>query len=120
MLNQPTRLQSSAVRAQAAKLLAQARAVPDAGPLLTQQISALGSAITAATRPISVRLQSDNQTLVTIYKVGKQGAFADRSIELVPGKYVAVGERTGYRDVRVEFVVSADTPPIDIRCTEPL
>ncbi len=120
MLNQPTRLQSSAVRAQAAKLLAQARAVPDAGPLLTQQISALGSAINAATRPISVRLQSDNQTLVTIYKVGKQGAFADRSIELVPGKYVAVGERTGYRDVRVEFVVSADTPPIDIRCTEPL
>ena len=120
MLNQPTRLQSSAVRAQAEKLLAQARAVPDAGPLLTQQISALGSAIEAATRPISVRLQSDNQTLVTIYKVGKQGAFADRSIELAPGKYVAVGERTGYRDVRVEFVVSADTPPIDIRCTEPL
>jgi hypothetical protein len=55
--------------------------------------------------PVSVALQSDNVTQVTIYRVGQLGTFAERSLDLVPGSYTVVGTRPGYRDVRREINV---------------
>ncbi len=73
-----------------------------------------------AETPRTVRLHSDNFTDVTVYKVGRFGRFASRDIVLLPGSYVAVGTRTGYRDVRVKFAVSAGPEAIEItvRCQE--
>jgi hypothetical protein len=34
------------------------------------------------------------------------GAFESKELSLRPGKYVAVGKRDGYRDVRIEFIVA--------------
>ena len=69
---------------------------------------------------MQVRLQSDNFTDVTVYKVGRFGRFADRDLLLPPGTYVAVGTRSGYRDVRVEFTLTAGQEPgdVSVRCQE--
>ena len=69
---------------------------------------------------MTVQLVSDNATEVSVLRVARYGAFADRQIELRPGNYVAVGIRPGYRDVRVEFRVAPeiDMQPIVVKCEE--
>jgi hypothetical protein len=71
---------------------------------------------------VRVALASDNVTEVQIYRVGKLGAFDRRELELLPGKYTAVGTRAGFRDVRREFTVMPGLPPpsLMIRCEEPI
>jgi hypothetical protein len=70
--------------------------------------------------PVAVALRSDNQTQVTIFRVGQLGAFEQRSLELTPGSYTVIGTRPGYRDVRREISVVPGTPPppVEIRCEE--
>jgi hypothetical protein len=60
--------------------------------------------------PVEVVFKSDNLTNVTIYKVGTLGKFDERTLTLLPGSYVAVGTREGYRDVRVEFTLQSGQP----------
>lgn len=119
---QPARLGSESVHADASQGLAQARAITAPGPVLQQQIAALDRLLRAAATPQDVSLQSDDKTEVTVYKVGPQGRFKDKRLQLKPGRYTAVGARPGYVDVRVEFEVSADvaTAPVQIRCEEKL
>jgi hypothetical protein len=73
-----------------------------------------------AATPLAVQFRSDNQTDVSIYKVGPLGTFEQRQLELRPGRYVAVGSRPGYRDVRLEFRVAPeiDMQPIVVQCEE--
>jgi len=75
-----------------------------------------------ATIPVQVEFRSDNLTEVVIYKVGSLGAFQSRTIDLKPGRYVAVGSRAGYRDVRREFKVLPQgmEQPIRMSCEEPI
>ncbi len=58
-----------------------------------------------ASKPIAVRLTSDQLTTVTLYRVGDLGAFASKEVELRPGTYTVIGSRDGYRDVRQTFTV---------------
>ena len=122
LIDQPTRLTSTAVSAQARTDLQQARAIANAGPRLREQIQKLEAAITQAAQPVSVRLRSDGQTEVTIYKVGALGRFSTHTVTLKPGRYIAVGTRNGYRDVRREFEVpaGAESHALDVRCEETL
>jgi hypothetical protein len=57
---------------------------------------------------------------VSVQRVGNFGAFTRRELSLKPGRYVAIGSRAGYRDVRQEFTVmpSSTTVIVSIRCTE--
>ena len=73
-----------------------------------------------AATPLRVQLVSDNQTEVSVFKVGRFGNFDTRELELRPGNYVAVGIRPGYRDVRVEFRVAPeiDMQPVAVQCEE--
>jgi tetratricopeptide (TPR) repeat protein len=89
-------------------------------PKLAAKSARLGKALEIAETPVAVRLQSDNFTDVTVYKVGRFGRFASRDIVLLPGRYVAVGTRSGYRDVRVEFAVAAGQKDaeVTVRCKE--
>lgn len=121
-LSKPERLASPAVMQEAVQLLEQARAVSDAGPRHREQLAALTRTIAAAATPVAVTLHSDSQTEVTVYKVGALGRFATHTLQLKPGRYTAVGARSGYRDVRVEFevVAGAQNAGLNIRCTEPL
>lgn len=118
----PQRLSARDVQSAANGLLDQARAVADPGPRLGEQIAALETALAKARIPIAVELQSDQHTEVTLLWVGSLGSFASKRLELLPGDYVALGERVGYRDVRVTFSVHPDLPPPTVRvaCTEPI
>jgi len=119
-LTQPERLFAPSVRTAARDTLARAHQIPDAGPVLESQLARLDEWIRRAEVPVEVALVSDNETKVTVYRVGDLGAFERRSLELKPGRYTAVGTRAGYRDVRREFTVmpGEPPPPIVIRCEE--
>jgi hypothetical protein len=69
---------------------------------------------------VIVTLESNNQTQVTIYHVGRIAPFLTTEIELKPGTYTLVGSRAGYRDVRMQITVGPDTGDkrYDIRCEE--
>ncbi len=116
----PERLQSAAPLANAKQLLEVIKGLPDRGPNLEQKRVSLERLIAQAGTPIPVMLHSDNQTDVTLYKVGRFGRFSQRQLQLLPGKYTAMGARPGYRDVRVEFRVAPgeSAGPVVIRCEE--
>lgn len=121
LLDAPDRLHSAAVLAEAETALARAKQVASTGPRLQGQIETLERTIAAASTPIEVTLQSDGQTEVTLYRVGALGRFQQHRATLKPGRYVAVGTRAGYIDVRREFEVRPGASAIvDVRCTEAL
>jgi hypothetical protein len=106
----------------AAALLAEARAVPAPGPVLSSQVAELARLLEIAARPVPVQFESDNLTRVTVLKVGDLGTFDQRTVPLKPGGYVVIGSRTGYRDVRQQIRVGADgvPAPVVVRCEEPI
>ena len=101
-------------------LAAEAAAVTPAGPRLGEQVEALEALLRLATTPLPVQLQSDEQTEVTLYRVGRLGQFLVKDVELRPGEYTAVGSRPGYRDVRRTFTVlpGQRLDPIRVQCVE--
>ena len=118
----PERLFSTEVRAAARTTLSRARAVEPAGPVLRKQIETVSALVAAAEVPVAVALTSDNQTDVTIYRIGRIGLFEHKDMELLPGRYTIVGTRSGFRDVRRELMVlPGQVPPtVAIRCEEPI
>ena len=72
--------------------------------------------------PSEVILRSDNETSVVIYRVGQFGHFLEKRVSLLPGSYIVMGSRPGFRDVRKALKVQAGISPviIDIRCEEPI
>jgi tetratricopeptide (TPR) repeat protein len=119
-LERPERVFSSEVRGAARATIARAAAVPNPGPVLTRQLSELRNLLAEAETPVRVAIASDNQTEVTIYRVGKLGVFERKDMELLPGRYTVVGTRAGFRDVRREFTImpGRDPPALVIRCEE--
>ena len=96
----------------------EAAALGPVGPAFAARLTALESILQAAARPVPLVLMSDNATEVTIQLVGAVGTFDRTELALRPGRYVIVGSRDGCRDVRKEILLTATTPPVDIRCTE--
>jgi tetratricopeptide (TPR) repeat protein len=118
-IGRPDRLSETAVLEQARRILVQAEKTDPAGPVLERQIETLGHLITVASTPIVVRLQSDGETEVQIYRVGPLGTFEHKQLELRPGTYTVVGSRKGFRDVRQKLEVRAGTQPtLTVRCEE--
>jgi tetratricopeptide (TPR) repeat protein len=118
-LDNPDRLSSDDVLRDASELLADASAIEPAGPRLSQQIQDLGALLQVSAIPVRVRLESDNLTRVTVYKVGALGTFEQHELELRPGKYTVVGSRKGYRDVRRQLVVEpGEEVTLVVRCEE--
>jgi tetratricopeptide (TPR) repeat protein len=120
--NRPERLFTPEVRNAARNAVGRAQALNPRGPVLEQQIAAVNSLITAAEQPVRLALQSDSMTEVTIYRIGKLGAFDRREMELLPGKYTVVGTRAGFRDVRRDLTILPGQPPasVVIRCEDPI
>jgi len=119
-LDQPERLADTAVYEQAVQVYYTGRNIEPAGERLEAQLQALEVLLSKAQVPVEFQLVSDNSTLVTVYQVGELGMFESRVLNLKPGKYVAVGTRAGYRDVRQEFEVGFDnsSAPVTVACTE--
>jgi eukaryotic-like serine/threonine-protein kinase len=119
-LTQPERLFSQPVRAAAHETLGRAKSIATPGPVLQSQITKLSDWLSRADQPVPVALQSDNQTQVTIHRIGSLGAFEQRSLELAPGTYTVVGTRPGYRDVRrkIDVMPGEQHGPVVIRCED--
>jgi hypothetical protein len=119
-LAQPGRLAGAEPLANAEQVLQAAGKAPEGQPRLAGKLAQLHRLVEQARTPVTVELRSDGQTEVVIYHVGRRGRFLQQQVELRPGSYVAVGSRAGYRDVRQEFEVTADGPPlvVTIRCEE--
>lgn len=119
-LAQPGRLAGAEPLANAEQVLQTAGKAPDGQPRLAGKLDQLQRLVEQARTPVTVELRSDGQTEVVIYHVGHRGRFLQQQVELRPGSYVAVGSRAGYRDVRQEFEVRPDGPPlvVTIRCEE--
>jgi tetratricopeptide (TPR) repeat protein len=122
LIDNPTLLFGDTVLTDARRLVDEAKAVPEAGPRLTEQIAQLGRLVELAATPIPIRLESDQLTNVTLYRVGALGVFASKDVELRPGTYTVVGSRDGYRDVRQTFTVrpGRNLPAISVVCVEPI
>ena len=118
----PDRTYSDTVYAAARGSLQQAQAIAVPGPVLSHQLSQVVDLLNQAATPIEVTLRSDNLTSVTVYRVGELGTFTQRALQLKPGRYVVVGTRSGYRDVRRELnVVPENAPPaLLIQCVDPI
>ncbi len=116
----PQRLSAAEVRAAAASALARGRDLPARGPHLDSELSQLAQLLSQFDSPAQVALQSDGLTDVTILRIGRIGTFNDRVVNLKPGKYVVVGSRLGFRDVRRDLIVAPNSPAphLQIRCEE--
>jgi tetratricopeptide (TPR) repeat protein len=121
-ISSPDRLSDTPVLDATRQLLDYARGIAAPGPVLTAQIGELDAQVRRAVVPVSVRFESDNLTEVVIYKVGRFAPFVSRDIDLRPGVYTAVGARSGYRDVRLDFRVQPESAmqPVVIRCEDPI
>lgn len=120
LIEAPDSLSDPATMQRATSLLLESARVSPMGPRLADQKSELSRLLKRAATPMRVQLISDNATDVAIFKVGKFGKFGSRELELRPGVYVAIGNRIGYRDVRLEFRVAPEIEmkPIVIQCEE--
>ena len=122
LIGEPARLSAPEVRQEAQRLLSETAAWVESGmaPVLTRQREALQGELLRYAVRIRAVIQSDGLTEVRIQRVGELGAFERKELQLQPGRYVALGTRAGFRDVRREFaLVPGESPPIiDVRCTE--
>jgi tetratricopeptide (TPR) repeat protein len=102
------------------KVLQDASGIRNPGPVLQQQMRALGEVLKASQTPIQVVLTSDSNTDVTLFRVAKLGSFDKTAVSLKPGRYIVAGTRMGFRDVRVEFTVTDRglDEPISVSCNE--
>ncbi|MCY4358968.1 MAG: hypothetical protein OXD01_15780 [Gammaproteobacteria bacterium] len=119
-IDNPERLAEDQVFEQTRGYYFTARDIPAPGPRLQNQLDELEQLLLNAQIPEEIVLMSDNLTDVTLLRVGQLGLFQQQTLSLKPGRYVAVGKRIGYRDVRQEFVVGFGQTPaaIEVRCVE--
>lgn len=121
-LADPVRLYSEEPLANARKLLAANKQIPDREPVLAGMVAQLQEAVRLALIPVELIIHSDMQTEVAIYHVGRLGQFEKKIISLRPGNYTVTGSRPGFRDVRRVIKLRPDSimPPLLIRCEEPV
>lgn len=119
-LNDPTRLYSSEARMQARELVSEADKIVNAPASIERKVERLRKGIEIAAQPVPVELLSDNQTEVTVYRIGRLGRFERHRLELPPGTYTVVGSRSGYRDVRHTLTLRPGNrvAPVMVRCEE--
>ncbi|MGH9333598.1 MAG: hypothetical protein ACRD21_07605, partial [Vicinamibacteria bacterium] len=119
-LSHPERLSDPKALEEASRLLDEALGIEPSGPGHQDRIRKLEASISSFSTPVAVQLLSDGFTEVTLYRVGALGKFDRRLIELRPGRYVVLGSRAGFRDVRLSFSIEAGKPaaPVTIRCEE--
>ena len=118
-LEKPSALESDHQLQNALSLIDETDNLTAKGPRLNAQINELKTLVETAKTPVRLIIESDNQTDVAVYKVGKFGRFTERELALRPGTYTVVGSREGYQDVRKKFKVRPGQQPqrITVICT---
>jgi hypothetical protein len=119
-MEHPDDLANDVYLAKAEQLLVELRQVAPQGPRLQSQIATLDRMVQNAQTTVVVTLTSDDQTEVTVYRVGRLGQFLSRTLELRPGAYTVTGARDGYKDVRHTIRIRPGQGPtqVAVQCTE--
>jgi tetratricopeptide (TPR) repeat protein len=96
------------------------RDIENPGPRLAEQLDELEAFLEYSLVPIVISFSSDNQTEVTLLRIEELGVFEQTSLSLKPGRYVVIGKRSGYREVREEFTVGFGLTPetVIVQCDE--
>ena len=103
----------------AQETLDEAQKVPSPGARLQRQIMAASATIDYATTPVTIEMNSDGLTDITVLRVQRLGLIQQQILTLRPGTYTAVGMRNGFRDVRIQFEVKpGQLNAVDVRCVE--
>ncbi len=120
IIDHPERLREPGPLKDAKKALEAARGIKEPGPVLSGRIKQASMVVENALRPVAVTILSDGKTDITIYRAGRLGRVYRRTIFLRPGRYVALGTRQGFRDVRREIEVKSAglQPAFSIVCSE--
>ena len=120
IIEDPLALSASSQFRKAQQALQDASGISTPGPILKQQIATLRETLKASQTPVEIALTSNSNTEVTLFRIVKLGTFEKTSVALKPGRYIAAGTRSGYRDVRIEFTVTGQgfDAPITISCNE--
>jgi len=120
LLSDPRQLFRPEVLQEAQRLMSECQQYSEDKPKLAEQVRRLEITIRLASTPIPVEFRSDSETEVVIRTVGTLGNFDRREVPLKPGRYVVIGRRNGYRDVRREISVNpgAKPPVVEVWCTE--
>lgn len=119
-LDNPERFADDEVFQQTRDVYFTGRAIEGAGSILVDQLDKLQGLLENSQIPLDILFESDNFTEVTLLRITSLGVFEQTSLSLKPGKYVAVGRRAGYREVRNEFTVGFGLTPgkVVVRCEE--
>ena len=116
----PERFAEDAVFQQTLDVYYTGRAIEEPGPRLVAQLDELQVLLENSQIPLDIQLISDKLTDVTLLRIGNIGSFDQHFVSLKPGRYVAVGRRAGYREVRQEFTVGFGLTPVSVvvQCEE--
>ncbi len=116
----PERLTAPVVRQAAQRALARGSATAAESPRLVAQLDWLREQLALLSEPVRLELRSDNQTLVRVMQVGELGRFETHELDLPPGRYTVIGQREGFRDVRLELNLAPGQrdAALSVRCTE--
>ena len=119
-INNPERLSEDDVFQQTLDVYYTGKAIENPGPVLLAQLDSLQVFLENSQMPIDIQFISDNLTDVTLLRIASLGMFERHEMSLKPGRYVAVGKRAGYREVRQEFVVGFNQTPslVIVKCDE--
>jgi hypothetical protein len=119
-LARPERLTAPTVRRAAQNAIARGEASATGAPRLQQQLQQLQARLAQLTVEARLTINSDSNTRVSLAPLGDLGSFSARELHLRPGRYVAIGRRDGFRDVRQEFEIPPGqaTLTLTVLCTE--
>ncbi len=118
-LDKPEALESDKYLEKAVQLLSEAENKMPKGPQLKAGVEKLRHLVQTAQLPLTVTLESDNLTRVSVYRVGRLGTFLKKDLTLRPGTYTIMGTRNGYKDVRQRVVLKPGQPlRVTVICRE--
>ena len=113
-LDRAEELQTDSGRESALLTLHEAQETAGGGTRWEGLVTTFEERVTLATTPVAVLVESDAETRVDIYQVGRFEPFESKSLSLLPGKYTVVGHRGGYKDVRMVIVVPPGEEPVRV------
>lgn len=110
----PLSLKDQTAWREAENLLIQARSLQDGGPILQAQVEELALVIRKARTPVRVEITSDGLTDVSILGLSQFGLVRNHPLDLNPGKYIILGKKSGFQDIREEVLITGDEPLVRI------
>ena len=123
LLANPASLQQDPMLADAKLLAIELSRLTPPRDRIQASLSQLTRLISVARIPIPVTIESNNRTNVSILRLGEQGRLGlinKQTLSLIPGRYVIIGKRRGYRDIRREITLTYGSPKpvVEVSCEE--